>query len=205
MTGSDATLATLSGAFTQAAERLPTLFDLAESELRLLSDLEAAYTAESPSPSDPRYEVALEEQQEAVARLAQQFVGNEAMVIRKVESYIGLLAHMRMLTDARKAQAARLTAKAKVTERGEEWLRERLLQAMRVMGRERIETPIGTVRIQANPGRVEVLEEQLIPPEFVKTVITTAVDKRAISAWIKSTSEVPDGVEFVKSDRLAIS
>lgn len=189
----------------ETAQRLPTIFDLAESELRLLSDLEAAYTAEPPDPSDPRFEVALEEQREAVARLAAQFVGNEALVVRKVESYIGLLAHMRMLTDARKAQAARLAAKAKITERGEEWLRERLLQAMKVMNRERIETPIGTVRIQANPGRLEVLEEMAVPKEFIKTVITTSVDKMAIKAFIKSTGETPSGCEFVKSDSLRIS
>lgn len=185
-------LSNVSGLFMRTAERLPSLFDLSAEELRLLSDLEDAYRAEEPD-------------QEAVDRLAAQFVGNEALVVRKVENYIGLLAHLDMLSAARKAQADRLAAKAKTTEAGAKWLKERLLQAMKVMGRDRIETPIGTVRVQSNPGRVEVLAEQMVPREFIKTVITTSVDKRAISAHIKASGEVPEGIEFVKSDSLRVS
>jgi len=179
--------------FMLSAGRMPALFDLAESELQLLSDLEAVY-GEPVDQSDPE---ALARHEAAVQALAEQFIGNEAMVVRKIEGYIGLMAHLRMLTDARKTQAKRMAAKAEVTEKGEAYLKERLLQAMQLMGRERIETPIGTVRIQANPPRCEVLEEEMIPRDYKRTVVTTTINKRAILEAASRGETVP-GTEVVR-------
>lgn len=189
------------GRFMAVSEHMPTLFDLSAEELRLLSDLEEVYGR----AIDPTDDEALADHEEALERLSVQFVGNEALVVRKVENYIGLLAHLDMLSAARKAQADRLAAKAKTTEAGAKWLKERLLQAMKVMGRDRIETPIGTVRIQANPPKVEVLEPMLVPKIYERTKITIDVDKRAILADYKANGEAIPGVEITRGESLRVS
>jgi hypothetical protein len=58
--------------------------------------------------------------------------------------------------------------------------------------------------VRTNPPAVQVLEEMLVPKEFIKTVVSTAVDKRAILDHLKSTGEVVDGVAITRGQRLDI-
>jgi hypothetical protein len=49
-----------------------------------------------------------------------------------------------------------------------------------------------------------VLEELLVPDEYVRTVTTTSVDKRAILDAYKATGEIVSGVEITRAQRLDI-
>lgn len=218
MTASDATLATLTNGFNQAAAGLTTIFGLAATELELLDKMQTVYETELPAEDHPDYDRMLAERDDALAWLSEQFLDNDQLVIAKTERYIGLLWTLGRMEQMFKDRAKEIRENAAVVERHADRVRARLLAAMQVMERPRIDTPNGSARIQANPGRVEVLEPidvarvegyaskpVTVPAEFVTPVTVWKVDRRRIAAWIKSTNEVPAGVEFVKSDRLAIS
>lgn len=218
MTAPDATLATLSGAFNQAAAGLTTIFGLAATELELLDKMQTVYETELPSEDHPDYDRMLAERDDALAWLSEQFLDNDQIVIAKTERYIGLLWTLDRMEQMFKDRAKEIRENAAVVERHADRVRARLLAAMQVMERPRIDTPNGSARIQANPGRVEVLEPidvarvegyaskpVTVPAEFVSSVTVWKVDKRRIAAWIKSTNEVPAGVQIVKSDSLRIS
>jgi hypothetical protein len=78
------------------------------------------------------------------------------------------------------------------------------LRHLQAVGTEKTETDRFTVAIRANPPSVEVLEPTLVPAEFIRTVTTMSVDKRAILELLKTTGEVPEGIEIVRKQRLEI-
>jgi hypothetical protein len=75
---------------------------------------------------------------------------------------------------------------------------------MRALGSERIDTARFRVSIRTNPPSVHVLEEMLVPEHYIRTVVTTSVDKRALLENFKATGEIVDGVEITRSTRLDI-
>jgi len=174
------------------ARGLPRLFDLAESEIRLMGDLQAAYEQDPPDEA-------------AMARIAAEFVGNEALVVRKIENYLNVDLHLGMIADSYAARARELRELSAIAERNRDRLRARLLAAMKAMQRDTLVTPSGSVSIRSNPPHVDVLEEMLIPSEFKHTVVTTTIDKRSILESVKQTGLVPPGVEVVRGERLSIA
>jgi hypothetical protein len=48
---------------------------------------------------------------------------------------------------------------------------------------------------------VAVLEQLLVPAEYLRTVTTTTVDKRAVLDTLKTTGEVVPDVEIVRGTR----
>ena len=70
---------------------------------------------------------------------------------------------------------------------------------MQALGIEKIETPIGTLRVQKNPISVEITDEQLVPDEYKKEKITISVDKTAIKNNFKETGEIIPGTKIVTS------
>jgi hypothetical protein len=122
----------------------------------------------------------------------------------KAEAIVSLATDLEYRAAAGRAEAKRLTDRAIARERKAERLQQYLLRAMQAAGIPRIETVRFTLAVRQNPGRVEVLEQAMVPRDFIKTVVTETVDKRAISAHIKESGEVPDGVELVKSSRLEV-
>jgi hypothetical protein len=52
------------------------------------------------------------------------------------------------------------------------------------------------ISVRTNPPSVAVLDQQLVPAEFIRMVVTASVDKRAILDQVKSTGEVPAGAEI---------
>lgn len=199
------TLASLTGTFMEVAAGLTTLLDLTTNEVVLIGKMQTAYETELPAENHPDYAARLAARDEALAWLSEQFLANDERIIAKSENYIRLLWQLGKIENAYQERAKETREKAAVVERHANRVRDRLMQAMKAMDRERIETPSGTVRIQANPGRLEVLEEMAVPKEFIKTVVVTSVDKMAIKAFIESTGETPAGCELVKSDSLRIS
>lgn len=178
--------------FMVASRHLPRVLDLADNYLGLMSDMEAAYEQDPPD-------------EDALARIAAEFEGNEALVIAKLENYIGLDQKFTMFEQAFKARASELRELAGIAERNRERLRARLLAAMKTMGRDKIVTPSGIVSIRVNPPAVQIVSEADIPREFIKTVVTTSVDKRLILASVKESGVIPEGVDVTRSERLAIS
>jgi hypothetical protein len=169
--------------FMAAANRSTTLYDLSADYLEVLNLLEDA-------PDD----LALEQELDHLA----------GQITHKAEAIAGLVAHYEGLASVRKAEAKRLTDRAEADKHRADRLRAYVLQHMQALGSERIETARFTLSVRTNPPSVQVLEEMMIPAEFIKTVTTTSVDKRAILEQLKTTGEVVPGVEITRGQRLEI-
>lgn len=176
--------------FMAAANRLPQLFSLTDGTVELLDILQAVQDAEAG---------------ETGSDLAERLDNVETFLTTKIEACAVVVRELESLAGYRKQEADRLRDQAKRLDGAAERLRNRLRDHMLAVGDERVVTPRYTVSLRTNPPRVEVLEEALVPREFVKTVITTSVDKRAILESVKATGEIPDGVNVVRGQRLDIS
>lgn len=187
-----------SKAFNRAADALPGIMDLADAEVALLADLTLVYGQEV----DPDDAEAVEQRLEAMSRLAAEFVGNEALVVRKVERYIHVLEAQDSLIEGFKRRAKRLRDRATAVENGQEKLKQHLIAAMHTMGREQIITPSGPASIVQNPLAVTVVDAAAVPHEYERTKIEITVDRRAIIADFKKSGEIPPGVTITRGERL---
>lgn len=169
--------------FLQVAERSQTLYDLSADYVQILDLLESG-----------------EEDEALGVRLDQ--IGGQ--IAQKAEAIAGLVAHLNGIASMRRAEAERLRARAQSDERQAERLKGYVLQHMREIGRDRIETARFTLSVRTNPPAVAVLEEMMIPKDYIKTVVTTSVDKRAILDHLKETGEIVPGVEVTRGTRLEI-
>lgn len=187
MTATSAEIAVASREFNRAADRLPTLFTLEDSGLRLLGILEDG-NLDFLQESEVQAELALIDQ----------------MLMEKTESYVSVIRSLESMAEARKAEADRLRARAATAQHHADVLRDRLLTHMKVTGRDRIETVRFTLTARTNPPAVVVLDAAAVPGEFTKTVITVNVDKRGILDAFKASGEIPAGVDIQRGQRLEI-
>jgi hypothetical protein len=178
-----ATVIEASRAYMAAAQRTNTLYELSADYMRILDLLESGQ-------DDATLEVELDQ----VAGL----------ITHKAEAIAGLIAHLNGIGGMRRAEAERLRTRAQTDERKAERLKAYLLKHMQFLGSERIETTRFTLTVRANPPAVEVLEQALVPEEYIRTVTTTSVDKRAILDQFKKDGDIPPGVEIVRGTRLDI-
>jgi len=179
----NAALIDASAAFMAAAQRQQTLYDLSADYVEILDLMESGET------------------DEALELRLNQLAGR---IAQKAEAIAGLVTHLNGIAGMRRAEADRLRTRAQSDEAAADRLKAYLLRHMREIGQDRIETTRYTLAIRQNPPSVAVLEEMLIPKDFIKTVVTESIDKRKILEHVKQTGEVPDGVDIVRTTRLDI-
>jgi|SRR6516162_3504988 hypothetical protein len=168
----------------QLAERSNTLYQLSEDYLRILDLLE-----------DPDADAdALEHELDGIA----------GAITAKAESIAGLVKQLEGMAATRKSEADRMRDLAASDQRNADRLRDYVRKHMVALGSERIDTARFRISVRTNPPAVHVLEEQLVPDEFIRTVTTTSVDKKAVMEHLKSTGELIPGVEVTRSQRLEI-
>lgn len=111
----------------------------------------------------------------------------------KGEAYARVLRNLTAYRDAYKAEADRLTRKARAAEKAVEGLKAQLLSAMQRVGATKLETSIGKWSVRTNPWSVEVLDVDAVPEEY-HVPQPDKIDKRAILAAFKETGEIVGGV-----------
>ena len=83
--------------------------------------------------------------------------------------------------------------------------KEYIKENMEQLDIEKLETPVGTLKIKKNPASVKILHENEIPVEYIKEKITTSIDKTKIKEDIKK-GLVVLGAELVETNtRLEIN
>jgi len=170
--------------FMEVAERSTTLYALTEDYLRILDLLE-----------DPDAEHdALEQELDGIA----------GKITHKAEAIAGLIKQCEGMAAMRKSEADRMRDLAARDQRNADRLRDYVLRHMQTLGTERIDTARFTLSVRSNPPAVHVLEEQLVPNEFLRTVTTVSVDKKAILENFKTTGEIVPGTEVTRGTRLDI-
>jgi hypothetical protein len=169
---------------TVIVERNRTLYALSASYLDVLALLE-----------DPDADAdALEQQLDGIAGLLTQKADNIAALVQQFEGMAAL----------RKAEADRMRELAAADQRNADRLRDYLLRHMQALGTEKIDTPRFKISVRTNPPAVQVLEEMLVPEQFIRTVTTSSVDKRAVLEHLKATGEIPAGIDITRSTRLDV-
>lgn len=118
--------------------------------------------------------------------------------------YAKLTKNMAAEAEMYKAEADRLTKKARSRTAACERIKSLIRDAMIVTGRDKVKTDIGTYRLQQNPASCIVTDPKKIPVKYLIPQEPT-VDRKAILADFKATGEVIDGVDIKREMGLRFS
>jgi len=58
----------------------------------------------------------------------------------------------------------------------------------------------GVLSIRKRQPKLEIIDEEIIPNQFINVKEVSSIDKSGIKAHIKSTGEIPEGVDYVEQD-----
>lgn len=117
-------------------------------------------------------------------------------LLAKTDGIIAVTKQAEALIEAMKNEEERLRANRKANEKKLESFKEYVKNCMMDMNLQKIETPLGEMKIAKNPMSVEILDEEKIPQEFKKEKVETSIDKKALLEHFKTTGEIIDGAKF---------
>lgn len=106
--------------------------------------------------------------------------------------------------EAKKQEEKRLYELRKAEENKIERLKELIKESMNILGEKKIETNLGYFSIRKNPLKVNVLDEEKIPKEFIDVKTVESVNKKELLNRFKETGELIDGVSFEQGESLQI-
>lgn len=124
----------------------------------------------------------------------------------KIADYGFVIKNLEAFSDAIKAEEVRLQARRKAQEAKVEHIKQWLLTNMQACGISKIEHPMFTISVKANPAKVIVDNNGQIPNEYFKEVVvppTWQLEKKAIADAIKAGKEVA-GVHLETGFRIEI-
>lgn len=119
----------------------------------------------------------------------------------KVTSCAYAAKNLAATAEAIKAAAKDMMARAERLERQQERLKKYMADCMEIAGVKAISCPHFEVRLQANPEKVDVFEEALVPNKFYKQP-PPVLDKAALKDALKK-GDVP-GAKLTRTQRLSI-
>lgn len=119
----------------------------------------------------------------------------------KAEAYARIMKNLQADAEAFKAEAKRLAMKQKAAEGAVEGLKQRLMDAMRMVQATEIRTSIGKWKVQLNPPSCKVIEPDRVP-EAYRIPQPDAIDRQGILRWYKETGELLPGVEITQAESL---
>lgn len=104
----------------------------------------------------------------------------EDSLVEKIDGYASIINHLLSHADLAKREAERIRQRSNRYEQQAKWLKDRLKQAMKRLGTQKIESPLHTVTICKNGGLVPLLLEHAdihdIPDEYLRIVFEPEVD-----------------------------
>ena len=121
---------------------------------------------------------------------------------KKSSSIIKYLCNLRSETDSIKQEMERLLKAKKSRERKLESLKGYLINIMQSLEKSKIETDIGTYGLRKSKS-IKILDQSKIPEEYLKRKEEVSVDKRGLTALLKS-GEVVEGVTLEENYSLQI-
>ena len=126
-------------------------------------------------------------------------LGNElALELQnKSSNIIGYIKNSESLLEAMKTEEKRLADMRKQGEKKLEKFYQYVKENMQRLGLEEIPTELGRLKITKNPMSIEIENEDEIPAEFKKEVVTTQIDKTAIKNHFKDTGEIVPGIRII--------
>jgi hypothetical protein len=137
---------------------------------------------------------------ELTPEIEEALVLNEHNFVTKSEGYIQTIAKYQALVDAADNIIKEAQRKKRVFDNISKRLKERLQDAMIIMGRDRVEVGIHTLSLR-NSVAVNITEESKIPNEFIK--VETSVDKMKVKEALKRGELIP-GAELQTNQSIQI-
>ena len=117
-------------------------------------------------------------------------------LLAKTDGIIAVTKQAEALIEAMKNEEERLKANRKANEKKLESFKEYVKNCMIDMNLQKIETPLGEMKIAKNPASVEIIDATKIPQEFWKEKTDISLDKKGILDHFKDTGEIIDGVKI---------
>jgi len=102
----------------------------------------------------------------------------------KLEGCCKYLANIQPTIDGFKAEEKRLATKRKVLENKMQRFKKYIQSSMETAGMYDVEAGTFTVKLQQNPKSVKVIDETLIPIDYIVT--STSIDKKSLKEALKS-------------------
>lgn len=126
-------------------------------------------------------------------------LGNElALELQnKSSNIIGYIKNSESLLEAIKTEEKRLADIRKQGEKKLDKFYQYVKQNMERLGLTEIPTELGKLKITKNPMSIEIENEDEIPIEFKKEIVTTQIDKTAIKNHFKDTGEIIPGIRII--------
>lgn len=115
----------------------------------------------------------------------------------KSSNIIGYIKNSESLLEAMKTEEKRLSDMRKQGEKKLDKFYQYVKENMERLGLVEIPTELGKLKITKNPMIIEIENEDEIPSEFKKEVITTQIDKTAIKNHFKDTGELVPGIRII--------
>lgn len=120
----------------------------------------------------------------------------------KSKGIIGFQKNVELTISAYKEEEERLKERRKSLENKLEKFKQYVMNNMKEMGIEKIETPLGILSISKNPVSVEITDEKMIPEEYLIIEQVKKPNKKAIKEALQSNIDV-QGVRLV-SDKTSL-
>lgn len=121
----------------------------------------------------------------------------------KAESTAKLIKGIDSDIEVLKTEEKRLADRRKALENKKESIKSYLENHLRIMEIDKVKTPLFTVALQNNPPSVNVIDEKLIPKDYVKVVTTTSISKKELLDDLKQGLIIP-GAEIKQTKSLRI-
>ena len=108
----------------------------------------------------------------------------------KADSIARIMGELTSVELAISAELERLSKRAATIKKQKESLKSYLMAAMETAGKEKFKTNLYSYSIRNNAPSVQIIDESLIPAEYIRTKVETAPDKKAIAELLKQKIEV---------------
>lgn len=128
----------------------------------------------------------------------------ESGLVEKSQSVAFVIRNMETFAAAVKAEADAMSERAKCVQKRADSVKAYLHNCMNLAGVQKIEHPQFTISIRKNPESVQIFEEGLLPPDYLREIPAKyEPDKTLIKQAIKDGHDVP-GAKLVRGESLQI-
>ena len=127
----------------------------------------------------------------------------EAEIETKSTGIVAVVRNLEATVDAIDTEIKRLTDLKKVKKNNIDRLKEYTKECMELRGVKKLETSLGNISIRKTPGAVNILDEAIIPLNYITIEQVKKVDKKALLKDLKD-GLIIDGVELKTGTSLTI-
>lgn len=121
----------------------------------------------------------------------------------KLENYASVIKNIESDVAGIKAEEGRLAERRKAMENSIKRMKENMQSAMVAAGQPKIKGEKFNFTVQKNPPSLKVLDDAVIPPQFITVEEVRNIDKKAILAELNNGVEI-NGVEIQQGESIRI-